>query len=490
MARTLVFQKIVKTAQKAVRMQSRRDFLKLSGQIGLLSAAAHFLPKAVMARSPRSKEPVAILGAGLAGLSAAYGLQKAGIPFEIFEYQNRFGGRVWTEWNFNDDQMFVERGGELVDSNHEVLISLCKELGLKIQQIKSPEDAEIYYFEGKVFRESDLLPAFLKAAPQIIQDQKSLDAQFRQFDLMNLETYLDRFKNSSPAWFVSMLKIAYQNEFGRPCHEQSSLNFLQMFDPSQTAKVDLFGTSDESKRIEGGNSKLTAALVKKIGSEKIHFGHQLVKLRQKGTQEVEMVFSTGSGARARSFGRVICSIPFSVLRSIEGLKEFPFDPGTFRAIQEWGYGMNSKLMLGFSNRFWNDKKTASILTDLPSQQFWDTSRGQKGNRGILTNFMGAERAIASVDLKIGALQDLEKIFPSSKSKFEDKAILMKWPSLPFVKAAYSCPLVGQYSGIMADFKTLQLGGRFAFAGEHLSKNFSGFMNGAIETGLNAAMNIR
>ena len=62
--------------------------------------------------------PVAILGAGIAGLTAAYRLQKAGVPCEIFEASDRTGGRMFTRYDFNKDGMFCELGGELVDTDH------------------------------------------------------------------------------------------------------------------------------------------------------------------------------------------------------------------------------------------------------------------------------------------------------------------------------------------------------------------------------------
>src|SRR5205809_5958065 len=115
--RTLFFE-----ARDASRI-SRRDFVRMLSAAGLLTTAGGFAPRfALGGESPkpgaRGGEPVAILGAGVAGLTAAYRLLQAGISCEIFEGSERTGGRILTKTDFNKDAMFCELGGELVDTNH------------------------------------------------------------------------------------------------------------------------------------------------------------------------------------------------------------------------------------------------------------------------------------------------------------------------------------------------------------------------------------
>jgi monoamine oxidase len=66
---------------------------------------------------------------------------------------------------------------------------------------------------------------------------------------------------------------------------------------------------------------------------------------------------------------------------------------------------------------------------------------------------------------------------------------MNWPKHPFVRASYTCPLVGQFTTLLGAAATPELGGRLIFAGEHTSPDFSGFMNGAVESGNRAAREI-
>src|SRR4051812_13784983 len=101
--------------------RSRREFLRslaVTGAAFALPSCAHTQRKDVT--------PVIILGAGIAGLTAAFYLTRAGYPCEIYEASARTGGRIYTLENFNRDGMSCELGGELVDSNHEDLLALCK----------------------------------------------------------------------------------------------------------------------------------------------------------------------------------------------------------------------------------------------------------------------------------------------------------------------------------------------------------------------------
>ena len=97
------------------------------------------------------KGPIAIVGGGVAGLTAAYRLHEAGKTPIVFEASNRWGGRMFTKYDFYKG-MFCELGGELVDSNHLDLKHLLWELGLKRQQFEDEgeedEGEDLYFFKG------------------------------------------------------------------------------------------------------------------------------------------------------------------------------------------------------------------------------------------------------------------------------------------------------------------------------------------------------
>ena len=67
--------------------------------------------------------------------------------------------------------------------------------------------------------------------------------------------------------------------------------------------------------------------------------------------------------------------------------------------------------------------------------------------------------------------------------------MMNWPEYKFTRGSYTCPLVGQYTTLLAAAAPPELDGRLVFAGEHTSGEFSGFMNGAVQSGNRAAKEI-
>ncbi len=525
--RTPLFRKLMQTVQQAhwlnnnpdkqqlffetreARRLSRRDFVRLLGAAGFATAAGGLgypLQARETSRGNTSGGPVAILGAGTAGLTAAYRLQKAGVPCEIFEASERTGGRMFTKHDFNRDGMFCELGGELVDSNHEDLIKLAHELGVGIQELKGQDKGvDLYYFGGRHYTDEELIPAFQPFAAKLAADQAAIydkeeliPAKAEHFDRLSLAEYLSEAGRGIDKWVIDMLRVAYVIEYGREADEQSALNLVTYLDPQTSDGFKLYGASDESKRIKGGSSALPEALTKAIaGRVTIHRGFRLVKMGS-GSGVIALTFATRDrGTRTMKFDRVICTLPFTMLRRVEGVDDLPVSVAKKRLIKTLGYGYNVKLMLGFTERWWRDPdahlpapSNGSIFTDLPLQCTWETSRGQQGRSGILTNFMGGSTGKNFDPARVGKVQEeLNRIFPGIKDKFDGNRAVMNWPAYPYVHGSYTCPLVGQYLPLLESAATPELDGRLVFAGEHTSADFSGFMNGAVQSGNRAAREI-
>ena len=73
----------------------------------------------------------AIVGAGIAGLTAALTLQDAGLSCSVYEASNRIGGRMHTDTTTWPDGLVSEWCGEFIDSDHETIHRLIKRFGLK-----------------------------------------------------------------------------------------------------------------------------------------------------------------------------------------------------------------------------------------------------------------------------------------------------------------------------------------------------------------------
>ena len=482
---------------------TRRKFLGKSAAALVVSALVSDASRAAV-----PKEPIAIIGAGVAGLTAALRLMQAGAEVVLFEGNSRIGGRIQTLDDFipaemNDGKaMFCELGGELVDSNHADLLALAKELGVEIQEIKAGDPGvEYYFFGGKIRTEADLIAAFDPLAKQLAQDAGGLKdiggnytAKARRFDRMSIRAYLDSFRGKVPPWVLGLLDVAYEIEYGRATKEQSALNLITYLSPETKDGFAMFGESDESKRVKGGSSRIIEALEKAIaGKVKVHLRHKLTAMANRADGKLRLTFDTPEGEQRFSFSKTICALPFTMLRGdrVAGIAEIGIRKGKLRAIEELGYGNNTKAMIAFKKRFWRDAhpvNNGSAYSDQSFQACWECSRGQDGPSGVLTNFLGGETAVdaSPKDRFSTTLKELGKIFPGAEAAYLGKRVMSHWPTRDFMRGSYTCPLVGQVTGLLEHCATPELESRLLFAGEHTSADFSGFMCGGIQSGNRAA----
>jgi monoamine oxidase len=133
-----------------------------------------------------------------------------------------------------------------------------------------------------------------------------------------------------------------------------------------------------------------------------------------------------------------------------------------------------------------------VLTGLPFQLCWETSRLQEGRSGILTNFTGGRRGL---EIAGGAPEErarefarmLDRVFPGVSGDRNDKQARFLWPTFKWALGSYACYRPGQWTGFAGEE------GRrvenLHFAGEHTSETAQGFMEGGCETGERVAREI-
>ncbi len=459
-------------------------------------------------------EPVVIVGAGAAGLTAAWTLAKAGVPVVVYEASGRVGGRIWTFHGFNDDGQFIELGAELVDSNHDELRAVCRELGVGLDKFGDPLPgvaAELFHYRGQIFSEREFGPALKPLIDAVARARREISrdpdlsvtfdkpANAALYDRMTLAEFLDRQRDVGP-WVREMVRVAYVGEMGTEAEMQSALNLILLMDPAYPHR--LYGESDEAWRIRGGSSSMINALrdafVRQTGGDGeavLRLRHQLVAIRDNG-RRLLLTFDHDGRKVDVAASRVVLTLPFTLLRIVDGVAALDLHPVKKRSIAEYGYGTNTKLMSDFTSRLW---RTASnrlpagdgfLTTDRGHQTFWDTSRDQQGGHGILTNFLGGKAGAAfQAASQRKAIEFLGALDPRYARAFTGRQLFMNWSQYRFALGSYSCPLAGQYTSFFGIEGRPELGGRLLFAGEHTSTVSSGFMNGAIESGLRAARQV-
>ncbi|HYX19023.1 MAG TPA: FAD-dependent oxidoreductase, partial [Nostoc sp.] len=146
----------------------------LYGGLGLVSALAtatwhHGRDSTAFATIPK----VLVVGAGIAGLTAAYRLRQAGVPVDIIEARSRVGGRICSLANAAGTGVPVELGGEFIDTDHTKLRSLAQELGLTIVDLIATDKGlvpETWYFQGRKIPELEIINYFIPLAKKIDED--------------------------------------------------------------------------------------------------------------------------------------------------------------------------------------------------------------------------------------------------------------------------------------------------------------------------------
>jgi monoamine oxidase len=500
--RTPLFRLVIRALTHTTPKQSpsRRRFLQQLSAAGAGAAVA----SCASTRSFADDPPIAIVGAGVAGLTAAYRLSQKGRPVHVFEASQRCGGRIFTRKNFNADSQFVELGAELVDTGHKDLIRLAKELDLPLQNLlKNDPGHDTYWFDGKPRTEEDMCVAFKPLGNRIAADAEGLyDAEgnftpkARRLDQISLAAYLAQNAEGVEPWAIRLLIAAYEPELGVEAGRQSCLNLVDFINPDTSKGFQVFGDSDEAYRMKGGNSSLTDALhAALINKADLRLGQRLRSI-QDIDGKLRLEFLTEKGPAAYSYDRVILAIPFTILRHVDGIDTLQLSDLKKRCIREMGYGNNVKTFCSFTRRVWRDQTAphpanGSVFSDVATfQNVWETSRGQNGTRGIITNLLGGTRATShQTSFTPAYLKELDAVFPGTQAAYDGKSGSMNWPKVPTALASYSAPLVGQYTWIYSVSPESELDGRLLFAGEHTSSVSPGYMNGGVESGNRAAREI-
>ncbi|HAE82344.1 MAG TPA: FAD-dependent oxidoreductase, partial [Ktedonobacter sp.] len=142
---------------------------------------------------------IAIVGAGIAGLSAALTLQDAGLSCSIYEASERIGGRMHSDTTTWADGMVSEWCGEFIDSDHETIHQLIKRFGLNTIDLgwgRADRAQNVMYFFNRYYSPEELARDFQALAPLLQQQVQeagypTTHARFTQegFKLDHLSVY-------------------------------------------------------------------------------------------------------------------------------------------------------------------------------------------------------------------------------------------------------------------------------------------------------------
>jgi monoamine oxidase len=528
MARTPIFQRLEQLISGFMEQENQRETTRDSDHqnvsrrtllmgIGAVAGAAVFnAPEFASAATTTTTPRIAVIGGGISGLSAAMTLKDAGYAATVYESTDRIGGRMHSNTSSWQNAQTSEWCGEFIDTGHKTILQMAQRFGLRttdfLQAQPTGSDDTLYllnsYYPQTQFYD-DFKPVYsnLKSQIQAIGSNttyNTINGSGQFFDAMNLYQWIENYvPGGHGSKLGALLDSAYNQEFGLDSVEQSSLNLITVLGYQvKPGKVSIYGKSDQRYGIVGGNEALPLAIAAQLGSSAIKFNQRLTAISKNLDGSFTLTFSSGASTTNVVADRVIMTIPFSVLRSIN-YSAAGFDSLKKTAITSLGYGTNSKLSLQFSQRFWNGSGpwgagNGNIYTDLPFQNAWDSTRGRPGSTGILTAFtggsLGAAFASQSPYTSTGIsnyvktfLSQLENVWPGVSTFYNGSATLSTPWSDPNLLGSYSCWKVGQYT-LFAGYEGVRQD-RCHFAGEHCSGLFQGFMEGGAQEGIRAANEI-
>lgn len=469
---------------------SRRRLMQAAGA-GLALAGCSGLPRPAAAPG----DEVVVVGAGIAGLTAAWRLRQQGVRVRVFEAQNRVGGRMLSLRNHFPDGQVIELGGELIDSDHVRIRALAAELGLVLDDLLADDqDRDTWFFDGRALGEREIVEAFVPVAAAIERDLATLgdgdilhDAHRNAgaLDALSVAQWLDR--NGVSGWLRKLIAIAYTTEMGLEIEQQSALNLLTFIGTGDDTCFAVFGGSDERFHVRGGNDLIVHGLGARL-ADAVETGSVLEAMRGDAAGYTLTLRRDGAthDVRAR---QVILALPFTLLRKVRIDVALPAVQR--RAIDHLAYGSNAKLMIGYDRRVWRAQgANGASFSDLAFQSTWETTRKQPGSGGVLTNFTGGRHGVelgrgTAKQQADAATAAIEPMFPGVlAARAGAREARMHWPSQPWALGSYACLRPGDWTGLRGAMGA-SVGG-LHFAGEHCALDTQGFMEGGCVSGETAA----
>lgn len=488
--------------------KSRREFIKLTTQaslgLGLVSTlpgCAH-LDDWFMGDTKNDSDRVVIIGGGLSGLTAAYHLKKSQVPFRIYEGSKRVGGRIWTLQNLNVSSMSADLGGERVELDHVAIQSLTKELKIPLGEISGALDfywspsanAKEWQKDWKVIQKliSKIDGEVYGSTPQILNVQNRLQFPKAQLlDSMNAEELLQKLNKDLNPSQISFLRQLIRYRWGV---ESSGLSSLELVHFLRDANQNLKG---RHLKIKGGTGLLVQALYDRLAGvlpeRVVKFEHKLVRI-QKIEDHYVLAFQNGKDEVQVKATRVICTLPFKLLRQVRGWESLDLSENQKKMIAEQDLGNHTKFILGFKERTWRQNPTlgsgAVVMTDLSVQNLSEcgipAAEGLTSLHGLLQAQIGGEASAQVGPHSVGPmLKEITKIdgkIDVKGSALDSVEVIHSWGAQTWSQGSRAYRKPGQFQ--ISDFKSEKQS--WLFAGENQSQQFFGTMNGAVQSGLEAA----
>ena len=351
-------------------MLSRRNFVKKSALI----SAGLIVQNHVSAIASLAKKPTVVcIGAGLAGLSAAYVLKQKGYTVTVLEGRDRIGGRVFSHQIA--EQLVIELGGEWVGNSHTRIRELCSQF--KLELINNQMSTHLIYKGAYAPADSwNFSEPWSRKWKQLLKDYAGLtDKDKQHLDQYDWWRYL--VNNGCDGRDLEIKELLDSTDFGESIRQVSAFAALAEYaESSEKNEMDL--------KIKGGNQQLAIRFADAIGRENILQGCTVSEVKQ--TDKVVITCTNGKQFTA---DKLICTIPVFALSKINWNPGLP--PEKSQAINSLQYARINKHAVLFEQRFWKEDGFDMVTDQLP-HYFYHATKEQQGPEGVLISYSVGDKA--------------------------------------------------------------------------------------------------
>jgi len=493
-------------------LPGRREFLRRLSALSGAAASGSALRALADTPNPSAKLHVVIAGAGLAGLVAAYELERRGHRVTILEADQRhIGGRART-LRF-DGGLHGEAGAMRIPTRHQITRQYIAEFHLPLRPFVFSNPQAYYFVRGERRRVADIKSLYGLFALRDDERDKTPDYFWDASVGKALRSLSDDEKLDLSADTPATNRVrAYDQQSLQQLLEAAGLSdeaieFLATTSASETL---LSSAATETLREElkevwtqgfdelvDGTDTLASAFAARLRS-KPKLGCSVVRLTQDALTHRTAAIYRERGVERRVEGDfLLCTLPCPVLTRI-GIEPELSGP-KWRAIRELNYDSSTKVLAVARRRFWETDDGifgGGTFTDLPLATAYYPSdnalsknpRVSAGPGVLLASYSWGQvaRRLASLphaERAAAVLQQLARVHPQLKQPgLVRHTASWSWDNHPLSGGAFAWFMPGQHSAVHRYLVAPE--GHIYFAGEHASLTHT-WMQGALESGLRA-----
>lgn len=448
---------------------------------------------------------VVVLGAGVAGLIAAYHLQRAGYRVSVIEARDRVGGRVWTVRGGDrvvqtgrPDQraefepgLYFNAGAARIPSSHRAILGYARRFAVPLEPFVNANRSAGWDFGGKVQQERRMINDMRGELGELLAkaiDQHALDGLASKHDLEIVRQFLGPYAQvDASGTYVPQGSSGYAVEGGAYTAAPKALPRLPLSEllpvPATVSRgsmalpylfENIWDMQATMLQPVGGMDRIAEAIYRKV-KPLVQLDTAVTQIRRNG-DGVRIVH--GSGSRVADADFCVCTLPMPILARIPG----DFSPAKRAAFSAAQYSISVKTAFE-APRFWetNDAIYGGLAwTDRLNENVLYPSSGFHDANGVLVaaycgGWTRPDNPKAYADLSHEerfrvCRESVEALHPGHAQLLR-KGVTVAWGLTPWsegVGARWPGGLTSVIARPPEYAELLKPEGPIVFAGEHLS----------------------